>query len=354
MTMRTGEHGARLRGLDALRGIAAMAVVVFHYTTSFDSENYFPGYDEALLSFPGGRYGVWLFFVISGFVILWSVQRAPTVGDFAYSRFSRLYPPYWGSLLFVAAYIVIAQNVLDAGIDKLTFTLPQFLANLTMVPSWFGQKELDGAYWTLAIEMGFYVLIAILHAFRLTRPDRIVRTIVVLWIFDTVVLSVVAVGSGQGLESLEDDWLGLFIAGMALFTLYQRPQEQRWIKLLVICSLPLVSLSRGSVVAALVTAGAIAAVYVAVSFRVPLLESRPLLWLGTLSYSIYLVHAYPGYITIKLLLDAGWDRNLAVLVALAQTFVLALALHHGVEKPVTRWLRHRRSRPARQASVASA
>ncbi len=173
----------RLTSLDALRGVAALAVVVFHFTFSFDDRGTFPGYPRAVVSFAGGRYGVQLFFVISGFVILWSIQRQSTVGKFAFSRFSRLFPPYWASLLFVSAYILFAQHVLDAGIGPLTFTSGQWFANLTMVPRWippFRFHEVDSAYWTLAIEMGFYVLIGVMMVIGLTKKNRIVPAMFVV------------------------------------------------------------------------------------------------------------------------------------------------------------------------------
>ncbi|HKY15747.1 MAG TPA: acyltransferase [Microthrixaceae bacterium] len=349
-----GDSGRRLRALDALRGIAAMAVVVFHYSIGFDGPDYFPGYEKALFAFGGGRYGVSLFFMISGFVILWSLERVRHVGEFAYSRFSRLFPPYWGSMLIVSAYILFAEQVLDAGIDdKLGFTWQQWLANLTMVPTWFGQPELDGAYWTLSVEMTFYLVVGVLYMLGLTKPNRIVWTLLGAWVLDVGLGSLAVLASGESLSTI-DDFMYLFIAGMALFTLFQRPQQHRWIKLFLVFSVPLVDLSRSVDTAVVVGAAIVVTMYLAVFGHLRVLESKPLLWLGSISYSIYLVHAYPGYITIKLLLDAGWNRNLAILVAIAQTMVLAIGLNKLVEKPVTRWLRARRKRGVMQASVASA
>ena len=101
-----------MASLDALRSLAAVAVVVYHYTHAFDQSQYFPGYPPAWFSFGAGRYGVQMFFVISGFVILMTIGRVKGVGDFAYARFSRLYPPYWASLFFVSdVRISLPDNV---------------------------------------------------------------------------------------------------------------------------------------------------------------------------------------------------------------------------------------------------
>jgi len=89
--------GPRLAQLDALRGVAALLVVGFHYTTRFDQLYGHAG--EPLLSLPWGHYGVNLFFMISGFVIFMTLERTQRATDFVVSRFSRLYPAYWGALL---------------------------------------------------------------------------------------------------------------------------------------------------------------------------------------------------------------------------------------------------------------
>jgi peptidoglycan/LPS O-acetylase OafA/YrhL len=339
----------RIRSLDALRGIAALAVVIFHTTASFDHS--FPGYPHAVVSFEGGRYGVQLFFVISGFVILWSIQRQTTVGKFAYSRFSRLFPPYWASLLFISAYILFAQHVLDAGISPLTFTAGQWFANVTMVPRWippFHFIEVDYAYWTLAIEMGFYLLIGLLMALGLTRKNRIVPTMFTIWCVDLALngvhfLSAMASGNRQPGTG---DYANLFLAGMALFLLYQdrdRPKRDRQILWVMVWGAPVLEALRFQKVGALVVLAVVTSVYFAIFRSIPLLHSRVLQWLGRISYSLYLMHEVPGYITMKLLLDHGWNRNLVVVVAIVQSFVLAIILHRVVEKPVTRWLRQRSS-----------
>jgi peptidoglycan/LPS O-acetylase OafA/YrhL len=341
----------RIRSLDALRGVAALAVVVFHFTVTFDHTGVFPGYRHAVISFAGGRYGVQLFFVISGFVILWSIQRQTTVGKFAYSRFSRLFPPYWASLLLISAYILFAQHVLDAGIGPLTFSAGQWFANISMVPRWippFHYVEVDPAYWTLAIEMGFYLLIGLLMALGLTKKNRIVPTMFTIWCADFALngihfLSGMASGSRQPSTG---DYANLFLAGMALFLLFQdsdRPKRDRQILWVMVWGAPVLEALRFQKVGAVVVLAVVTSVYLAIFRSIPLLDSRLLQWLGGISYSLYLMHEVPGYITMKLLLDHGWNRNLVVVVAIAQSFVLAVILNRTVEKPVTRWLRQRSS-----------
>ena len=98
----------RLVELDALRGIAAMAVVAYHYTTHYANQI---GHMTPLrFGFPAGNYGVHLFFLISGFVIFMTLERTRNAMDFVVSRFSRLYPAYWAAMLVtgVVVYLMIS------------------------------------------------------------------------------------------------------------------------------------------------------------------------------------------------------------------------------------------------------
>ena len=87
----------RLPGLDALRGVAALAVVAFHFTTRFGIVF---GHPERLTyGVPWGQRGVELFFVISGFAIELSLARACGAGHFLRARLVRLYPTFWAAVL---------------------------------------------------------------------------------------------------------------------------------------------------------------------------------------------------------------------------------------------------------------
>jgi peptidoglycan/LPS O-acetylase OafA/YrhL len=94
--MNTAPRG-RLHELDVLRGLAALCVVVSHYTSY--SARYLSGAPfGVLVPTIYGFYAVLLFFMISGFVIYFTLERSRTWQDFAVSRVSRLYPAYWTAL----------------------------------------------------------------------------------------------------------------------------------------------------------------------------------------------------------------------------------------------------------------
>lgn len=147
----------RLLELDALRGIAALGVVLFHYMVAFADQ-----YEHASEIFPGfryfryGKHGVELFFIISGFVIFMSLERTKNSQDFLFGRFSRLYPTYWAAVILSFTIVAIA------GLPDLQVDWKIALVNLTMVQGFFNVPHIDGNYWTLELELSFYMIMLLL------------------------------------------------------------------------------------------------------------------------------------------------------------------------------------------------
>lgn len=152
------DRTARLAFLDAARGVAALVVAVGH-----TAELVFPGfYRWSIDWFSPGRAGVCAFFLVSGFVIPISLERAGGLRDFAISRVTRLYPMYWASL---AGALVLN----GLGVDVLPFDfhadLPwSAVVNLTMAQELVGVPHAIGLYYTLTIELGWYAACAVLFA----------------------------------------------------------------------------------------------------------------------------------------------------------------------------------------------
>ena len=147
------QSAPRMLSLDGLRGAAAMAVVLSHYTSL---SIWWPIVEahgvRPPLRLNLGEFGVELFFMISGFVIPLSMT-GKTPGQFFRSRFIRLYPTFWICLLF--STVIHAIFLRDVTVGK-------FLANLTMIPRQFlGPSAcIEGSYWTLECELFFYLACA--------------------------------------------------------------------------------------------------------------------------------------------------------------------------------------------------
>ena len=144
----------RLDYLDVLRGVAALAVCVQHIFAYLYHESklqLIKPYLYFLISdmVDWGRFGVVLFFLISGYITPISLKSDSSTNKFLTSRILRLYPAYWLALFLIfssAAYLKPQVN----------FTLFQLFANSTMVPKLFHQDYMSGVFWTLFIEILFY------------------------------------------------------------------------------------------------------------------------------------------------------------------------------------------------------
>lgn len=161
--------GGRLAFLDAVRGVAAVAVLAGHA-----GETLFPGFARWSLDwFSPGRAGVCAFFLVSGFVIPISLERTGRLGDFAISRACRLYPLYWFSL---GAVLVLRAAGFDAVPAAFEAELPgAAVVNLTMAQELVGVPHAIGLYYTLTIELVWYGVCAALFALGwLQSTERLV------------------------------------------------------------------------------------------------------------------------------------------------------------------------------------
>lgn len=175
MTAPTTDRPHRLGYLDALRGIAALSVVYLHFSMDL-AERSAQSIGPAALSFihvttlvfDPGKFGVVLFFAISGFIIPNSllVDQPTPIRRFVIARFFRLYPLYW---LTIPLGLMLPWP--EPG--KL-FSTATILANTTMVQGYLGYEDVIGAYWTLQIELLFYALcVGLFAAGLLRRPGAV-------------------------------------------------------------------------------------------------------------------------------------------------------------------------------------
>lgn len=161
-------HG-RFTLIDALRGLAALWVAIHHfdrYGPLFPlADVWIPDFIEVFAGH--GRRGVQMFFVISGFVIAYSIRKAwvtpAYLGNFALRRSLRLDPPYW-SIIFLSLLMDAFSplfGVVPTALDN-TPEVGQVVAHVFYVQNILGYEDLSIGFWTLCIEVQFYLLLVIL------------------------------------------------------------------------------------------------------------------------------------------------------------------------------------------------
>ena len=114
---------SRYKELDALRGIAALIVVLFHFTMERE---------QAKLGFELGVTGVDLFFIISGFVIYMTINKVSTTLEFVINRFTRLFPVYWSCVTFTFLLQVIISVRAS---DMTNISLLRYISTFTFLKS---------------------------------------------------------------------------------------------------------------------------------------------------------------------------------------------------------------------------
>ncbi|MFD4501366.1 acyltransferase family protein [Streptomyces sp. NPDC058457] len=301
-----GRARRQVRGLDGLRGLAALYVVLFHcwlYT--------FPGYPSSsapawLGGLMFGRLAVVFFLVLSGFSLAISPARhgwrSAGIGEFLRRRAWRILPPYWAALalsLLVSWFVVPASHFgPPTGATVLVYGLVAQDVVTAPTP--------NGAFWSIGVEAELYLLFPLLLFVRRRWGAVILAA--------CVTIPVVAGGlTAPGATPVEgDNWLAPHLApvfaagvvGAGVVAASDRVRRLPWGWFAVLAALPVLALgvARGSVWtvnhyfwADLAIAPAMAMLLAAVATGKPavlvrFLTARPVQGLGNFSYSLYLIH----------------------------------------------------------------
>ncbi|WIM95730.1 acyltransferase [Actinoplanes oblitus] len=339
----------RLATLDALRLVAALAVAAYHLTVSWridghrQPEHFLPHVSHVTIY---GFLGVELFFLISGFVICMSSWNR-SLGDFFTSRVSRLYPAYWVCLLITAAVVTIAP--ITGGVPVTGSPgLLQIAANLTMLQEPMGIGSVDTVYWTLFVELRFYLLFAALAAFGLTY-----RRVV---LFCAAWMTVAVISPMLGSKAIEvlaiPGYAPYFIAGVAAFLIHRFGRSpllfgivgMAWLISLQHVIGRVSDVNPGFPVPTwpgpvIITAAYAALLAIALGWT----DRIRWAWLttaGALTYPFYLLHQRIGYTVIRHTYEAT-RLPAAVLVPGAMLLTLGLAwlVYRLVEKPLAARMR---------------
>ncbi|WIB78902.1 acyltransferase [Curtobacterium sp. MCPF17_002] len=325
--------------LDGLRFAAALGVAFFHFTAKQHQAwgRPVPEVFPHLHTFTSlGYYGVHLFFVISGFVILMTAW-GKDIPSFVASRISRLYPAYLVAVPTAAVLLGVIW------LEQKHITIYQVAVNLTMMQGAFGVDHIDGVYWTLWVELRFYVLIALFMLVGITRQR--VLAFAAVW---PVAAALARTTNQQWLaEALNADYAALFAGGMAIYLLTRHHRDvAAWLVLAMSALLAVavpgqesqatLASSTGVSFSGHTTALVILCCFgaVAVVTLTPLARVHIgwLTGLGLLTYPLYLVHEWWGWWMIHLL-SGKLPNSLVLAITFAFVGAFAALVYFFVERP---------------------
>lgn len=352
-------HGAR--------GLFAAAVFVFHMVNSglpgfaWQAGSWFEVYFLESLKF-----GVELFFGISGYVIVGALARAPSLKAFAWDRMTRIYPVLWASLLVITLLALVA--------GRWRPSLGDWLLNFAAPPPLIHVPQINPAAWSLGYEMTFYALCAAAWWLR----GKGVRGWLAIAIGVGAVLvalfpRAILMGAGVAIAAHHLDgprwrWLGRFpLASLILFLILWRAIELGWGTPMLTASplnLPIatwLTMVPAIVAVALFGAAALKGIVDGRGLFCAFLRTRPMLWLGTVSYSFYLWHPVvmagvkQAMVKFGVVALAGPASQLVFgLIAIVPTLVVSHYSQVYMEARLTRWLRRRVERGAGHAPTTAA
>jgi peptidoglycan/LPS O-acetylase OafA/YrhL len=316
-------HKTRISSLDGLRGIAALAVVLYHYTFRYDAlySHHFSLEKYEILKL--GYLGVDLFFIISGFVIFMSIEATDKFKTFVINRFSRLFPAYWFAVLFTFIVVIIF------GLQDREVSLLVMIANLTMLNGFLGIPYVDGVYWSLMVELTFYAFISFFY-FYLNKKFVLVNFLSLVWIsfyfnyFKSIETSYDLINIVSFLLSM--DYLHLFGAGIGFYLL--SIGESKMLAWLLIVS-SVIHTSMFETGAPLIVLFSFYFIFMIVIYgNSNILSLRIFTYLGSISYSLYLVHQNIGYIII----NYAYDYSISPYYALALAVIASIFISHVITK----------------------
>jgi len=342
-----------------LRAIAIIAVIITHWCGVFwYSRDVVAQYIHApalegppssviqwltIPSFNYGPFGVAIFFMISGFVIPFSLARL-TPKNFLIARALRIYPTY-----IVASVIMLGLSYLSSRYWNQPFKISThtLLANLALINGDLYRPSIDLVNWTLSVEIKFYILAAILY--KSIRSGNLnaclLASIMILafcqWqavIFDFLNISLPSF-SVEGFKA-ELICVIFMFTGTVFYHHYTgakstkelAAQSSMFLILFFLCwpttswAPQLHDVAQNYLYGAAVFATSYA-------LRRYFRPFQPIDFIANISYPIYALHSIIGYLTIRILMDMGCRFPVAGLLTLTFVVGLAYTLHRLVEKP---------------------
>ena len=353
----------RLYLIDILRGLASIAVVLWHYQSFFYPEpdiymtdySREPLYSVLSLFYTSGDAAVQLFFVISGFVFFHVYQSHISNGrvaayEFFALRFSRLYPLHFATLI-----IVLTGQQLSHSLDGRYIVSPyndpwHFGLHLFFASAWGLEKglSLNGPVWSVSVEVLLYAVFFVFCRALAARQKLLLPAVWASWVLATVIVVIDRVAS----VTLVASAASFFFAGGMAALIWRETKSQ-------------IDPLHGAAAAALVFVLAMAAWYLhvikgnafeAVAFPSVVLalaywqsrhpdSGRPIRLIGDITYSTYLIHFPMQLFMILAIRSFGLTVDFAsplVLIAyLAAVIASGVVVYREFELPAQRWLRQR-------------
>jgi peptidoglycan/LPS O-acetylase OafA/YrhL len=302
-----------LKNVNILRGIAALAVVYFHLSGSADL--------SAKIASSGkyGFLGVELFFVISGFILPYSMYKSgyhiSSFFIFMAKRIVRIYPCYVVLIIAATALMIITKRPV--------LPWPPLFSHLFFLNGVLNYPWISPVFWTLALEFQFYMIIGLFYKAIISKS----AIVFILFIGAVLALSFVSPGT------LLPQWFGMFALGIVLFRKMELKMSPFLFWTLTVLLTAFIAYTNGPKESMACLGTLLAILYIPLKRNT--LVNRIGLWVGSISYSLYLTHWEFGRLGVAVfrhLPFIGSNEYLRLLFGLCLSILIAWLFHVMFEK----------------------
>ncbi|MGW8466020.1 acyltransferase family protein [Pseudomonas sp. CLCA07] len=347
----TTDDKHRLALVDALRCFAALWVVLFHLSEGKHIPTLLAAIPDWLkyIVFDAGHLGVPVFFVLSGIVMAVTTFSVPmhtaNAANFVARRLVRLAPPYYAAVALGVLVIVAKHTSGQGGIEIPSVT--DILANLTFLQGILGIENIITVFWTLCIEVQFYIAFAaLLWLSEQARGGNALQARnITIWVSALLALLwpaglIHSIGWQGGFIAF---WFS-FMAGVLCAQILRGSKQNRYIAV-GYCTLVLFigAADQNSFTMAVGLTGLLFCFLVAGTVTLGFLSSYPVQKISLISYSIYLFHPPVTGTFMRLfrrIMPTGLASDiLATVLAVAACIVFAAITYILIERPAIAWSR---------------
>jgi peptidoglycan/LPS O-acetylase OafA/YrhL len=318
----TNSRKKELYQISFLRAVASIGVCLFHL--GFGNSNFLEGNKSAFQIFKYGYLGVPVFFILSAFIICYSLPlnyQLKNFNSFFKKRLLRVEPPYLLSILLTLSVAYLASFITH---NLVEVPWKNILLHIGYLNNFTTNTYINSVYWTLGIEFQFYILIGLIFPWM----NKSVYFLILI-IISLLALSAIKISN----TSLIFEHTPLFCIGILMYFIRY---SNKYPKLILVClialSLIIIAFNKSEVLyASLFTIGIIS---------IPFRNNQIIGFLSRISYSLYLVHVPIGGRIINLSLrfvKTDSQKYLAFTAAFVISIIAAYIFHHIIEKPAIKW-----------------
>lgn len=311
----------KIFSIQYLRGLAALGVVFCHYGSNLTD------YPTLSSFFNFGQTGVYVFFLISGFIIVYSLLKSGYQTNqffrFLLKRSIRIDPSYIVTILLT---IIFFSALSFSKGERIVFIPGQFIAHIFYFVPFSGYPFYDHVFWTLCVEFQFYLMIGLLY---FLSDNSIYKTVFL------IIFSLTCFIPLPKSYYLLFTYAPIFALGISLVRFYQ---NRHWKNIILPSLLAFfIGYRFGLSIFSLLVISSFIVLYFKTS-------SKPLAFLGDISYSLYLIHSLVLILFVglgkRLHFDLGHHQLFWLLLEVSTAIAFAFVFYILVEKPSLAMSKH--------------